>query len=79
MIHEITRHKIGFVACGTFANSAAFSAGGLDVKCEEHDGAVGQVGDEVRVASSCDGRVQQRSSPLCSGSPHPVVVPQLED
>lgn len=45
---------------------------------EEHDGAVGQVCDEVIVPTCCNGRVQEGSGSLGSGGLHPVVVPELK-
>lgn len=44
---------------------------------EEHDGAVGEVRDEVVVPAGCDGSVQEGGGALGGGSLHPVVVSQL--
>lgn len=44
---------------------------------EEHDGAVGEVRDEVVVSAGCDGGVQEGGGALGGGSLHPVVVSQL--
>lgn len=65
---------LGFEFITTFPNGAAFCARGLDMESEEHYRAVGQVCNEVTVPTRCNGRVQEGSSPLSSGSLHPVVV-----
>lgn len=59
----------------TFSNGAAFCTWRLDVKREEHYGAVTQVCDKVAVPTCRNGRIQEGSSPLGIGGLHPVVVP----
>lgn len=62
----------------TFADGAALCAGGLDVESEEHNGAVGQWHNDVTMATCCNGSIQERGSPLCSGGLDPVEVTKLQ-